>query len=89
MSTANYLSHAEIKPNAEGKRIRTLADNLKSNGCTVHLRHLEQRIYFEVPENELTWVKTGGLATLLDSFSDVISWEPNFQIEEPQPYNLP
>ena len=70
MSEVNYLSHADIKPNAESKRIRTLADNLKSNGCVVHLRHSEQRIYFEVPESELTWVKTGGLATLIDSFSD-------------------
>ena len=89
MSETNYLSHADIKSNAEGKRIRTLADNLKSNGCIVHLHHSEQRIYFEVPESELTWVKTGGLATLINSFSDVVSWDPNFQIEKPQTYNLP
>lgn len=79
----SYQSHAHLKPTATAIRIKGLVRDLSFYGCKVHLHYGARRVDVEVAEDLERWILLGGLARLLASYDDVLSWQPNFtHVEE-------
>lgn len=50
---------------------------LEGCGCT-HVRGRGERLEFEVPSDAERWILVGGLARLLCTYGDVVTWTPAF-----------
>jgi hypothetical protein len=78
-----YVSVAIIKPSANKPRLQALVKELRTVDCLVRIDQQRHLLEFQVPEDMLCWLRTGGLSTLFATYADVVHWTKPFR-ETPQ-----
>ncbi len=77
-----YKSHAYLKTTVTPARIKALIQDLELFDCTAHVHYGAKRLDLEVAEHMERWIVLGGLAKLLEGYTDILVWKPNFTQDE-------
>lgn len=75
----HYITTLETQTAATCERLARLLDDLASFGCRLLASERAEQWTLEVPSDLLTWVKTGGLQSLLTNYRDAVRWTAPFR----------
>lgn len=73
-----YQTQLSLHPNASLNRVRLLIYALNKHDITVKLEPERTHLQIDIPERAERWILLGGLAALIEDYSDVIHWTPHF-----------
>ena len=84
-----YATEASILRGAARRRIRDLTVLLSEYGCVSRIDWQRQVIVFELPDDDVAWILTGGFAEVLAGFEDCLRWRAAFRERSRPAASLP
>lgn len=84
-----YATEANILHGAARTRLRDLTVLLSEYGCVSRIEWHRRVIVFELPEDDVAWILTGGFAELLQDYGDCLRWRSAFRERVRSPASLP
>ncbi len=84
-----YATEAIIVRGAGRGRMQALMTSLRDYGCVARVEWERRAIVLEVPDDDVAWILTGGLAELLGAYADCVHWRPIFRERSARRASLP
>lgn len=74
-----YRSYLTLNTDVQIERLITLIQALQARAIQVTLHPGQAQLEFIVAEREERWITIGGLAKLLEDYTDVVCWDVPFE----------